>query len=194
MGSYSEPVTTAVCMRIVGGEFGGRRFNPPSGIPARPTTDVAKEALFNILEHMMDMEGICTCELFGGTGSISYELASRGAEKLTIVERDAVSIGFIKKTAETLGIENRLKIIRGDVFKFMKSGGDQFDFIFADPPYALPNMDEIPQLVFEKQLLTPGGIFVMEHAARNNYELHPHFTRMKNYGDTLFSFFTLPKD
>ena len=103
-------------MRIVGGEFSGRRFNPPSGIPARPTTDVAKEGLFNTLENMMDLEDIKTCDIFGGTGSISYELASRGAADLTLIERDAVSIQFIKKTAQALGIADKMHIIKGDVF------------------------------------------------------------------------------
>jgi 16S rRNA (guanine(966)-N(2))-methyltransferase RsmD len=179
-------------MRIVGGEFSGRRFNPPSGIPARPTTDVAKEGLFNTLENLMDLEGIKTCDLFGGTGSISYELASRGAEDLTLIERDQVSIEFIKKTAKALGIEDKLQIIRGDVFKFMKQSTEQYDFIFAGPPYALLNIDDIPMLVFEKKMLAPDGIFVHEHTPRNDYQNHPNFLRMKNYGTTVFTFFVQP--
>mgnify|MGYP000941282016 CR=1 FL=1 len=181
-------------MRIVGGEFSGRRFNPPSGIPARPTTDVAKEGLFNTLEHMMDLEGIKTCDIFGGTGSISYELASRGAEDLTLIERDAVSIQFIKKTAETLGIADKMHIIKGDVFRFMKQCRDQYDFIFAGPPYALQNIDDLPLLVFEKNMLKPNGIFVLEHTPRNDYQHHPRFVRMKNYGTTVFSFFVQPSE
>ena len=179
-------------MRIVGGEFSGRRFNPPSGIPARPTTDVAKEGLFNTLENLIDIEGIKTCDLFGGTGSISYELASRGAEDLTLIERDQTSINFIKKTAIALGIESKLHIIKGDVFKFMKQSTEQYDFIFAGPPYALQNIDDIPMLVFEKQMLAPDGIFVHEHTPRNDYQNHPHFLRMKNYGTTVFTFFVQP--
>ena len=179
-------------MRIVGGEFSGRRFNPPSGIPARPTTDVAKEGLFNTLENLMDLEGIKTCDLFGGTGSISYELASRGAEDLTLIERDPTSINFIKKTAKELGIEEKLHIIKGDVFKFMKQSTEQYDFIFAGPPYALLNIDDIPMLVFEKQMLAPEGIFVHEHTPRNDYQNHPRFLRMKNYGTTVFTFFVQP--
>ncbi len=179
-------------MRIVGGEFSGRRFNPPSGIPARPTTDVAKEGLFNTLENMMDLEGIKTCDIFGGTGSISYELASRGAAELTLIERDAVSIQFIKKTAQTLGIEDKMHIIKGDVFRFMKQSRDQYDFIFAGPPYALQNIDDLPLLVFEKAMLKPNGVFVLEHTPRNDYQQHPHFQRMKNYGTTVFSFFVQP--
>ncbi len=136
------------------------------------------------------MEGIKTLEVFGGTGSITYELASRGAEDFTIVERDPASIDFIKKTAAALDIAEKLHIIRGDVFKFMKQCTDRFNFIFADPPYALQNMDELPLIVFEKNMLLPGGIFVLEHTTRNDYQNHPRFQRMKNYGTTIFTFFT----
>ena len=176
-------------MRIVGGEFGGRRFSPPARIPARPTTELAKEGLFNMLSNSTDLEGIKTLELFGGTGSISYELASRGAADLTLIERDPTTIDFIKNTVKALGIADRLHIIRGDVFKFMKQCTDQFDFIFADPPYDLLNIDQLPLLVFEKKLLLPEGIFVLEHSPRNDYQRHPNFERMKNYGTTVFTFF-----
>ncbi len=181
-------------MRIVGGTFGGRRFNPPARIPARPTTEVAKEGLFNMLSNVIDFEGLKTLDLFGGTGSISYELASRGAADLTLIERDLVTIDFIKKISRELGIDDRLHIIRSDVFKYMKQCTEQYNFIFAGPPYALLNIDEIPKLVFEKKLLLPGGIFVHEHTARNDYQKHPNFTRMKNYGSTIFSFFTQNSD
>lgn len=179
-------------MRIVGGEFGGRRFNPPARIPARPTTEVAKEGLFNMLHNSMDIEGIKTLDIFGGTGSISYELASRGAADLTLVERDPITIDFIKKTAQELKITDRLQIIKGDVFKYMKQCTEQYNLIFAGPPYALTNIDEIPLLVFEKQLLLPDGIFILEHTPRNDYQHHPRFTRIKNYGTTVFTFFTQP--
>ncbi len=181
-------------MRIVGGSFGGRRFSPPARIPARPTTELAKEGLFNMLNNSIDIEGIKTLDLFGGTGSISYELASRGATDLTLVERDSVTIDFIKKTTKELGIENILQIIRSDVFKFMKVCTDKFNFIFAGPPYALQNIDDLPLQVFEKKLLLPGGIFVLEHTPRNDYQKHPNFSRMKNYGTTVFSFFTQPAE
>ncbi|HXS36144.1 MAG TPA: RsmD family RNA methyltransferase [Flavipsychrobacter sp.] len=179
-------------MRIVGGIFSGRRFSPPARIPARPTTEVAKEGLFNTLDNMIDFEGIKTLDLFGGTGSISYELASRGAEDLTLIERDPVTIDFIKKTAKELDITDKLHIIRGDVFKFMKQSIEQYDFIFSGPPYALSNIDDLPLFVFEKNMLKPGGIFVLEHTPRNDYQQHPRFLRMKNYGTTVFTFFTQP--
>ncbi len=140
------------------------------------------------------MEGIKTLDLFGGTGSISYELASRGAADLTLVERDLTSIDFIKKTAKELGIEDILHIIRMDVFKFMKQSTGQYDFIFAGPPYALQNIDELPLLVFEKNMLLSCGIFVLEHTPRNDYQQHPHFQRMKNYGTTVFTFFKQNND
>lgn len=176
-------------MRIVGGTFGGRRFNPPASIPARPTTEVAKEGLFNTLGNIIDLEGVKTLDLFAGTGSISYELASRGATDLTLVERDSVTINFIKQTVSALCIADIATIIRSDVFKFMKNCTDSFNFIFAGPPYALINIDDLPMLVFEKGLLQPGGVFVLEHTPRNNYEPHAHFLRMKNYGTTVFTFF-----
>lgn len=179
-------------MRIVGGTFSGRRFSPPTNTPARPTTDVAKEGLFNSLGNMIDFEGIKTCDLFGGTGSISYELASRGAEDLTLIELDLGNVNFIKKTSAVLGISDKLHIIKGEVFRFMKQCTEQYDFIFAGPPYALQNIDDIPLLVFEKNMLAPGGIFVIEHTPRNDYHGHPNFMRMKNYGTTIFSFFKQP--
>ncbi len=179
-------------MRIISGQFGGRRFHPPSGIPARPTTDIAKGGLFNTLENMMDIEGIKTLDIFGGTGSISYELASRGAADLTLIEKDNVTINFIKKTVRDLGIEEQVQIIRGDVFRFLRQCTEQYDFIFAGPPYALKEIDDIPIIIFEKQLLKSGGIFVLEHTPRNDYQQDPHFTKMKNYGTTVFSYFTQP--
>ena len=176
-------------MRIIGGEHGGRKFNPPSRMPyTRPTTDIAKEGLFNVLQHNLDIEELKTLDLFGGTGSISYELASRGAADLTIVEKDTTMYEFIKKTSEALRIEN-IKPVKGDVFKFINQCTDKFDFIFAGPPYALTTIDELPKLIFEKQLLTDKGWFVLEHTPRNNYEKFDGFSFQRNYGTTVFSFF-----
>lgn len=176
-------------MRIIAGEHGGRKFNPPARMPyTRPTTDIAKEGLFNVLQHKLDIEELKTLDLFGGTGSISYELASRGAHDLTIVEKDSTMFDFIKKTAQTLKIEN-LKPVKMDVFKFIEQCTDKFDFIFAGPPYALSSIDELPRLIFEKQLLNKGGWFVLEHTPRNDYKDFPHYKMEKNYGTTIFSFF-----
>lgn len=154
----------------------------------RPTTDIAKEGLFNILQHKIDLEGLKTLDLFGGTGSISYELASRGASDLTIVEKDNAMAEFIRKTARELGIEH-LKIIKSDVFRFIDQCNEQFDFIFAGPPYALANIDDLPRLIVEKKLLKPGGWFVLEHTPRNSYQNFALFRNERNYGTTVFSFF-----
>ncbi|MGZ8539168.1 MAG: RsmD family RNA methyltransferase [Chitinophagaceae bacterium] len=176
-------------MRIVGGEHGGRKFNPPSKMPyTRPTTDIAKEGLFNVLQHKLDIEELKTLDLFGGTGSISYELASRGAKDLTIVEKDVAMYDFIKKTSSELRIEN-LKPIKMDVFKFIDQCTDKFDLIFAGPPYAMTNIDELATLIFEKQLLNPGGWFVLEHTPRNDYKNFSFYKTEKKYGTTIFSIF-----
>src|SRR5687767_7102555 len=156
-------------MRIISGSMGGRRINPPANMPhTRPTTDIAKEGLFNILQNNLEFEDLKTLDLFGGTGSISYELASRGVADLTIIEKDTQMFEFIKKNVRELKIEN-CKVIKSDVFKFIKQCTEQFDFIFAGPPYALTTIDELPKLVFEKDLLKPNGWFILEHTPRNNY-------------------------
>ena len=176
-------------MRIIGGELGGRRFSPPARMPyTRPTTDIAKEGLFNILQNHLDFQGLKTLDLFGGTGSISYELASRGTKDLTIVEKDNQMYSFIKKTAETLGLTN-LKIVKSDVFRFLEQCTETFDLIFAGPPYAMQNIDDLPRLVFEKGLLRNEGWFVLEHTPRNNYTAFPFFRSSRNYGTTVFSIF-----
>jgi 16S rRNA (guanine966-N2)-methyltransferase len=178
-------------MRIISGELGGRRINPPSDMPyTRPTTDIAKEGLFNVIQHNLDIEELKTLDLFGGTGSISYELASRGAKELTIVEKDTAMYEFIKKTIATLSIEN-IKAVKMDVFKFIEQCTDKFDFIFAGPPYALKNIDDLPRLIFEKQLVNEKGWFVLEHTPRNDYKNFPHYKLEKNYGTTIFSIFIL---
>jgi 16S rRNA (guanine(966)-N(2))-methyltransferase RsmD len=176
-------------MRIISGEYGGRKINPPSKMPyTRPTTDVAKEGLFNVLQHKIDIEGLKTLDLFGGTGSISYELASRGASDLTIVEKDSTMYEFIRKTISELRIEN-IRPIKMDVFKFIEQCEEKFDFIFAGPPYALTNIDELPRLIFDRDLLTRNGWFVLEHTPRNDYKAFPHFKTERKYGTTIFSIF-----
>ena len=176
-------------MRIIGGELGGRRIAPPSKMPhTRPTTDIAKEGLFNILENNLDIPSLKTLDLFGGTGSITYELASRGAKELVIVEKDATMYEFIKKTAATLGINN-IRVVRSEVFRFIDQSTHKFDFIFAGPPYALTTIDDLPVKIFANNLLNPGGWFVLEHTPRNNYESYPAFSTQRNYGTTVFSFF-----
>jgi 16S rRNA (guanine966-N2)-methyltransferase len=176
-------------MRIIGGELGGRKINPPGKMPhTRPTTDIAKEGLFNILQHQYEIGGLKTLDLFGGTGSISYELASRGASDLTIVEKDGQMHEYIKKTAQQLGIEN-IRVIKMDVFKFILQCTERFDLIFAGPPYAMGNIDDLPKLIFEKKLLNRSGWFILEHTPRNDYKSFPFFRSERNYGTTVFSIF-----
>ena len=176
-------------MRIIGGELGGRKIAPPSKMPhTRPTTDIAKEGLFNIIENNLDIDSLKTLDLFGGTGSISYELASRGAKELVVVGKDRVMYEFIKRTAAILSLNN-FTVIRSDVFRFIDQCNEKFDFIFAGPPYALHTIDDLPQKVFQKQLLHEGGWFVLEHTPRNNYESYPGYSTQRNYGTTIFSIF-----
>ncbi|MEZ5047775.1 MAG: 16S rRNA (guanine(966)-N(2))-methyltransferase RsmD [Chitinophagaceae bacterium] len=178
-------------MRIISGTHGGRKIHPPSQMPkTRPTTDIAKEGLFNTLQNQFDFEGISTLDLFGGTGSISYELASRGATYCNIVEQDKKMYEFIKNNIQTLSFENQCHVIKMDVFKYILQCKDQYDFIFAGPPYALKEIDTIPDLIFEKNILKDGGIFILEHTPRNNYEKHRCFSKSKHYGTTIFSFFS----
>ena len=175
-------------MRIIGGELGGRRVHPPAKMPhTRPTTDIAKEGLFNILENNLDLSALRTLDLFGGTGSISYELASRGVRDLTVVEKDPAMFAFIQKSAKELGLGEYYKVVRIDVFKFIEQCTSTFDFIFAGPPYALGTIDELPKLAV--RLLNDKGWFVLEHTPRNNYEGYPLFVTQRNYGTTIFSIF-----
>jgi 16S rRNA (guanine966-N2)-methyltransferase len=176
-------------MRIIAGELGGRKLHPPNKMPhTRPTTDIAKEGLFNIVENNLDISELKTLDLFGGTGSISFELASRGAVDQTIVEKDSQMYEFIRKTAIQLGIEN-LKVIKMDVFKFIDQCKERFDFIFAGPPYALTEIDELAEVIFEKKMLKQKGWFVLEHTPRNDYKTFPFYKTERNYGTTIFSIF-----
>ena len=176
-------------MRIISGSLGGRRIHPPSKMPyTRPTTDIAKEGLFNVWQNQLDFTELKTLDLFGGTGSISYELASRGVPDLTVVEKDDKMFAFIKKTSQELQLEN-FKVVKSDVFRFIEQCRDQFDLIFAGPPYALQTIDLLPGMIFEKKLLEPGGRFVLEHTPRNDYKDFPYFKTARHYGTTIFSTF-----
>ena len=176
-------------MRIISGSLGGRSIRPPAKMPyTRPTTDIAREGLFNILQNNFDLIGLKTLDLFGGTGTISYELYSRGASDLTIVEKDRTMYDFIVRTAETLKCEN-FKVIRSDVFKFIDQSTEQCDFIFAGPPYTLATIDELPVKIFRQHLLKEKGWFVLEHTTGNDFKDDPHFARSRNYGSTVFSIF-----
>lgn len=176
-------------MRIISGTLGGRRIHPPANMPhTRPTTDIAKEGLFNILQNTIDFESLKSLDLFGGTGAITYELASRGVPDLTIVEKDNAMAAFIQKNLQQLGLDG-VKLVKSEVFRFIETCKQSFSFIFAGPPYALTTIDDLPLKIFQHGLLLPGGVFVLEHTPRNNYESNPHFVKARNYGTTVFSFF-----
>lgn len=176
-------------MRIISGQWGGRKIKPPANMPyTRPTTDIAKEGLFNIIQNRIDFNGIKSLDLFAGTGSISYELASRGAADLTMVEKDAAMHHFIKHIIEMLGTKN-CNVVKTDVFRFLSTCNDKYDFIFAGPPYALENIDELPEIVMERKLIADDGFFVLEHTPRNDYKDYKGFSFQRNYGTTVFSFF-----
>lgn len=175
-------------MRIIRGKYGRRRFNVPRNITARPTTDFARENLFNVLENMIDMEGIKALDLFAGTGAISLEMLSRGAARVTAVEKAQVQIAFLKSVKTTLDAQN-LAIIKGDVFKYLSTDTGSYDLIFADPPYDMERFDEVAQIVLSSDLLTPGGIFILEHGKGRDYTALPGFHRHLTYGSVNFSLF-----
>jgi 16S rRNA (guanine966-N2)-methyltransferase len=177
-------------MRIIAGKFKGRKFNPPAdNWPTRPTTDYAKEALFNVLNNEFDFTAIKVLDLFGGTGNHSYEFISRGCESVTYVDKHAPAIAFVKKTAKLLDIEQQMTFFNADVFKFLERAHEQYDYIFADPPFGMPALDTLPTIIFEKNLLKTDGWFVLEHGATHDFSRHPHFFQEKNYGKVCFSFF-----
>lgn len=176
-------------MRIISGKYKGRRFTPPKNFKARPTTDFAKENLFNIINNYFDWEDIhLALDLFGGTGGISFEMISRGCSQVICVEKDFVHSSFIDKTKNTLEINN-LVLSRMDVFKYLENSKSSFDFIFADPPYDLSNFDEVPRLVLDKNLLNVGGLFILEHSKNSDFSSLPFFTEKRVYGSVNFSFF-----
>ena len=176
-------------MRIITGIYKGRHFDIPRTFKARPTTDFAKENIFNVLLQYVDFDGATALDLFSGTGSISLELVSRGCQQVVSVELDRDHHRFIQQCLQKLNSKVCIPI-RGDVFRFLKSCRQQFDFIFADPPYALQELPQIPDLVFEKQLLKPEGIFVFEHGKDYDFSQHPHFLEHRSYGSVNFSLFT----
>ena len=175
-------------MRIISGKYKGRHFYPPANVTARPTTDFAKESLFNVLNNHIDFEDITVLDLFAGTGSIGLECISRGARNVIAVEMATTQLNFIRKICGELHIDN-LMTVRGDVFKYIASCGLHFDFVFADPPYQLPELSLVPDKVFEHDLLKPDGIFVLEHSDKQQFAEHPHFFEHRRYGSVNFSLF-----
>lgn len=175
-------------MRIITGQYKGRHFDIPRSFKARPTTDFAKENIFNVLQGYIDFEDTSALDLFAGTGSISLELVSRGCSRVISVEADRDHANFIRQCFQKLG-EDKDILIRGDVFRFLKTCKQKFDFIFADPPYALKELPQIPDLVLNGDYLNEGGIFVFEHGKDYDISEHPRFLEHRSYGSVNFSIF-----
>ncbi|MBR1631863.1 MAG: RsmD family RNA methyltransferase, partial [Paludibacteraceae bacterium] len=175
-------------MRIISGSLKGRRLNPPTNITARPTTDMAKESLFNNLNNRIDFEGIEVLDLFAGTGGIGLEFISRGARSVVAVEQSSVQTAFIRKACQQLQVDN-LTVMRGDVFRYLRSTALRFDLIFADPPYALPELPELPGQVLGRDLLKSGGLFILEHPGSYSFADHPCLIDHRQYGKVNFSLF-----
>ncbi|MDR1813778.1 MAG: RsmD family RNA methyltransferase [Tannerella sp.] len=176
-------------MRIISGIYGRRRFQTPSSFKARPTTDFAKENLFNVLSNIIDFDGLAGLDLFSGTGSIAFELLSRGCTAVTAVEADRSHAAFIANVAAKLQTD-KLNLIRGDVFRFLAAcPRESFDFIFADPPYDLPELTDVPIKVLTGGILRTGGVFVMEHSKMQDFSALPNFHQKRVYGSVNFSIF-----
>ena len=197
-------------MRVVAGKYRGRHFDVPRSFKARPTTDFAKENLFNVLRSYVDFEeeAPSALDLFAGTGSITLELLSRGCSHVTAVEMDAQHTSFIRTFLKALGCEQDVTLLRADVLRFLRKSPATYDFIFADPPYALPQLEQLPDLIFQeskdqsienkderasfyvqRSTLNPGGLFVLEHGKTQDFSAHPHFVDHRAYGSVNFSFF-----
>ena len=176
-------------MRIISGKYGRRRFDVPTNITARPTTDMARENIFNVLGNIVDFDGLTVLDLFAGTGAVSFEFASRGAAHVTSVEKAATQYRFITKVIAELG-ERNMTAVRGDVFRFIASCRQSFDLVFADPPYDLPQLPEIPELILGSRLVHEGSLVVVEHSRANDFSHQPQFTQHRIYGKVNFSIFT----
>lgn len=176
-------------MRIISGEFKGRKLQPPKNLPVRPTTDMAKEALFNILNNRYYFDELKVLDLFAGTGSISFEFASRGCEDITAIDAHYNCVKFIEKTSEAFQMD--INVIKGDCFKFLESSKQAYDIIFADPPYnfSIEQFSSIPNLVFSKDLLNEDGLLIVEHSKQTNLENEANYSYSKSYGGNVFSFF-----
>jgi 16S rRNA (guanine(966)-N(2))-methyltransferase RsmD len=179
-------------MRIIRGKFGKRRFDVPKNITARPTTDFARENIFNVLENMLDFEDLTALDLFAGTGAISFEFVSRECSEVTAVEMANTQANFIKSVKQKLSADN-LRVIKGDVFKFVETCSNKFDIIFADPPYDHPRFGEIPSLILNSQMIKPGTLVIVEHSRDYDFSELPHFSEQRTYGSVNFSLFQIPE-
>jgi len=180
-------------MRIIAGALRGRRLNPPTSLPVRPTTDMARESLFNILNNYVDYEECRVLDLFAGTGAVSLEFVSRGAKAVTSIDISNACTDYIKSVSMQFKVDN-MHVVRADVFDLLKRANQQFDIVFADPPYALHDLPKLPDLVFDSGVLTDDGIFILEHPKEFVFEDHPHFWQHRAYGKVNFTFFAMHLD
>ncbi len=175
-------------MRIISGKYKGRRLLPPPGLPVRPTTDFAREGLFNVLNNQLDFETLKVLDLFSGTGSMAFEFLSRGAREVVAVDISSRCIDFIRKSAVSFGAGN-ITAVRSNAFVFIRQAYTGFDLIFADPPYDLEGLKDIPDMVLASGLFSPGSLLILEHPAGYSFEDHPHFAHHRRYGNVNFTFF-----
>ena len=176
-------------MRIISGKYKGKKIHPPAGFKARPTTDYARESLFNILANRVDFESLVVLDLFSGTGSISFEFASRGAAVVHLIEKDSKHISFIKRMSDEMKFDN-IKTIHIDVRAYLKACRFKYDIVFADPPYDLPWLDTLPDLVLSLGIIKEDGFFILEHPKAISFSSHRFFFEHRNYGSVNFSFFS----
>ena len=176
-------------MRIISGIFRSKQIRPPANFKARPTTDFAKEGLFNILIHQFSIEDLDVLDLFSGTGSISYEFASRGARSVLAIEMAPMHFKFIQETCRSMEME-QVTVIRADAFRYLKKSTQAFDFIFADPPFDHPGLAELPDLIFSTDILNKQGVFILEHPGSYSFTAHPRFLQHRKYGGVNFTFFS----
>lgn len=180
-------------MRIISGKYGRRRFDVPTNITARPTTDMARENLFNVLGNIVDLEDKTALDLFSGTGAVSFEFLSRECAAVTSVEKASTQYNFIRKVSSQLGCDNHT-IIKGDVFRFIGTCRQKYDIIFADPPYALPQLPDLPRMILESQMVKPGTLIIVEHSRDNDFTQLPHFLQHRVYGKVNFTIFQIPEE
>jgi 16S rRNA (guanine(966)-N(2))-methyltransferase RsmD len=178
-------------MRIISGKFGRRRFDVPTNITARPTTDFARENIFNVISNIIDFDDAPSAlDLFSGTGAVTFEFLSRGCSRVTAVEKAATQYNFIRRVASTLGVDN-LTLLRTDALRFIQAANQPYDIVFADPPYDLPGFENIPTAILNSPLVAPGTLFIIEHSKKHDFSTLPHFIDHRTYGSVNFSLFQI---
>ena len=181
-------------MRIIRGKYGRRRFDVPTNITARPTTDFARENIFNVIENLFDLDSEPTAlDLFAGTGASTFEFLSRGCSMVTAVEKASTQYNFIRKVVTELNASDRLRLVKGDALQYIKTATTGYDIIFADPPYDLPDFGEIPMAIMESKVVKPTSLFIMEHSRKYDFSSLPHFLEHRAYGSVNFSIFDMER-